>query len=86
MGFFMTVSLPRDPRYAAMARVIAVQSARDCGCENGPADAFAGGVENAARTILASDDANPHVVMAVERTTDALVVTIDSQVMQLALT
>jgi hypothetical protein len=86
MGFFMTVSLPRDPRYAVMARVIAVQSAQDCGCESGAAQAFAGSVEDAARKSLASHNATPHVVMAVERTTDALVVTIDSQVMQLALT
>ena len=81
----MTVSLPRDPRYAAMARVIAVQSAQDCGCERGPAEAFAGSVEAAARKSLASDAAPPHVVMAVERTGDVLVVTIESQVMQLAL-
>ena len=86
MGFFMTVSLPRDSRYAAMVRVIAVQSAQDCGCESGPAQAFAGRVEDAARKCLAGDAATPHVLMAVERTDDALVVTIDSQVIQLALT
>ena len=86
MGFFMTVSLPRNPRYAATARLIAVQSAHDCGCEGGPADAFAGNVEDVARkSLAAASDTKPHVMMAIERTADALVVTIDSQVMQLAL-
>jgi hypothetical protein len=85
MRFFMTVSLPRDPRYAAMARVIAVQSAQDCGCQGSAAEAFAGSVEDAARKCLGSHEATPHVQMAIERTDDALVVTIDSQVMQLAL-
>jgi hypothetical protein len=86
MSFFMRISLPRNPRYAATARLIAIQSARDCGCEGGPAEAFAGNVEDAARQRLAASDVKPHVMMAVERTADALVVTIDSQVMQLALT
>jgi hypothetical protein len=81
----MTVSLPRDIRYAATARLIALQSARDCGCAAGAVDAFAGDVEDVARISLATSDVEPHVVMAVERTADALVVTIDSQVMQLAL-
>ena len=86
MGFFMKVSLPRNPRYAATARLIAVQSAHDCGCEGGPAEAFAGNVEDVVLKSLAAADAKPHVMMAVERTADALVVTIDSHVMQLALT
>ena len=86
MSFYMKVSLPRNPRYAATARLIAVQSAHDCGCEGGAAEAFAGDVEDVARKSLAeTSDAQPHVTMAVERTADALVVTIDSQVMQLAL-
>jgi hypothetical protein len=86
MGFLMTISLPRDLRYAAMAKVIAAQSAQDCGCERGSADAFAGTVEEAARKSLAAADSNPHVVMAVERRTEALIVTIGAQVLQLALT
>ena len=87
MGFYMTVSLPRNPQYAETARLIAVQSARDCGCEGGSADAFAGNVEDAARKSLAADPGSkPHVLMAIERTADVLVVAIDSHVMQLALT
>ena len=87
MSFFMKVSLPRNPRYAATARLIAVQSAHDCGCEDGSAEVFAGNVEDAARkSLAATSEAKPHVLMAIERTADALVVTIDSQVMQLALT
>lgn len=86
MGFSMTISLPRHPRYAATARVIAIQSAHDCGCEGSPADTFAGDVEEVARKSLAASNAKPHVLMAIERRPDALVVTIDSQVMQLALT
>ena len=85
MSLRMTVSLPRDTRYAATARLIAIQTAQDCGCAAGAADAFAGSVEDVARKTLATDDTEPHVVMAVERTADALVVTIDSQVMQLTL-
>jgi len=85
MGYAMTISLPRHPRYAATARLIAAQSAHDCGCAAGPADVFAGSVEDAARQRLAADDPAPHVTMAVERTADALVVTIDAHVMQLAL-
>lgn len=86
MSFYMTVSLPRNPQYVATARLIAVQSALDCGCEGGPVETFAGTVEDAARKSLAmASDAKPHVMMAVERTADALVVTIDSHVMQLAL-
>lgn len=82
----MTVSLPRNPQYATTAKLIAVQSARDCGCEGAAADAFAGTVEDAARRSLSvASDATPHVMMAIERTADALVVTVDSQVMQLAL-
>ena len=85
MNLRMTVSLPRDIRYAATARLIAVQSAQDCGYADGALDVFAGSVEDLARKSLANSDAEPHVVMAVERTAEALVVTIDSQVMQLTL-
>jgi len=85
MGFAMKESLPRDPRYVATARLIAVESARDAGCEGAPAEAFAGQVEDAARTCLSSSPANPHVAMAVEREPNALVVTIDHHVMRLAL-
>ena len=83
----MKIALPRNPRYAATARLIAVQSAHDCGCEGGSAEAFAGNVEDAARkSLAAASETTPHVMMAIERTADALVVTIDSHVMQLALT
>ena len=85
MGFVMKVSLPRDPRYAATARVIAAESAREAGCDGEPAEAFAGRVEDAARTCLAASPANPHVMMAVEREPNALVVTIDHHVMRLSL-
>jgi hypothetical protein len=85
MGFVMTVSLPRDLRYVATARLIAVQSAQDCGCESGPAETFAGRVEDEARKQLAAQASVLHVQMGVERTPDALVVTIDSHVMRLAL-
>jgi hypothetical protein len=85
MGFAMKVSLPRDPRYAATARLIAEESAREAGCNGAPAEAFAGRVEDAARSCLAEAPANPHVMMAVEREADALVVTIDHHVMRLAL-
>ena len=85
MSLRMTVLLPRDTRYAATARLIAIQSAHDCGCAAGTADAFAGNVEDVARKSLATTDTEPHVVMAVERTAVALVVTIGSQVMQLTL-
>lgn len=81
----MKVSLPRDPRYAATARVIAVESAREAGCDGAPAEAFAGRVEDAARVCLAAFPANPHVMMAVEREPNALVVTIDHHVMRLSL-
>jgi hypothetical protein len=85
MGFAMKVSLPRDPRYVATARLIAAASARDAGSDGAPAEAFAGQVEDAARTCLSGSPANPHVAMAIEREADALVVTIDHHVMRLAL-
>ena len=85
MGFVMTVSLPRDIRYVTTARLIAVQSAQDCGCQGEPAETFAGRVEDEARKQLAAPAPAPHVHMGVERTADALIVTIDSQVMRLAL-
>lgn len=85
MNFEMKVSLPRDTRYVATARLIAVQSARDAGCEGGPAEAFAGRVEDVARTCLSASPSKPHVMMAVEREPDALVVTIDHHTMRLAL-
>ena len=81
----MTVLLPRDLRYAATARLIVAQSARDSGCDTGPADAFAGRVEDEARTLLSSAASSPHITLGVERTADALVVKIDSHVMRLAL-
>ena len=85
MRIALTVSLPRFPQYAATARLIAVQSAQDCGCARGAAEAFAGSVEDAVKASLAGTAARPHVVMAVERTANTLVVTVDSQVMQLTL-
>jgi hypothetical protein len=84
MGFAMKVSLPRDVRYAATARLIVAESAREAGCQRAPAEAFAGRVEDAARTCLSSSPSHPHVMMAVEREPNALVVTIDHQVMRLA--
>ena len=81
----MKVSLPRDPRYAATARVIAAESAREAGCDGAPAEAFAGRVEDTARTCLSASPSNPHVMMAVEREPNALVVTIDHHVMRLSL-
>ena len=85
MGFAMKVSLPRDARYAATARLIAAESAREAGCASEPADAFAGRVEDAARTCLVAAPGQPHVMMAIELEPDALVVTIDRHVMRLAL-
>jgi hypothetical protein len=84
MGFEMKVSLPRDPRYVATARLIAAESAREAGCDGAPAEAFAGRVEDAARTCLSASHAR-HVMMAVEREPNALVVTIDHHVMRLSL-
>ena len=85
MGFEMKVSLPRDARYVATARLIAAESAREAGCNGTPAEAFAGQVEDAARTCLAVSPSDPHAMMAVERQPNALVVTIDHHVMRLAL-
>jgi hypothetical protein len=85
MSFFMQISLPRDLRHAATARLIVAQSAQDCGCDAGSADAFADRVEDEARTQLARESTDPHIMMGVERKDDTLVVTIDSHVMQLAL-
>jgi hypothetical protein len=85
MGFEMKVSLPRDERYVATARLIAVESAREAGCNGAPAEAFAVRVEDAARTCLCASPSDPHVTMAVEREADALVVTIDHHVMRLTL-
>ena len=85
MGFVMTVSLPRDLRYVTTARLIAAQSAQECGCPGESAEAFAGHVEDEARKQLSADASAPHVQMGVERTPDALVVTIDSRVMRLTL-
>jgi hypothetical protein len=85
MGFEMTVSLPRDPRYVATARLIAALSAKEAGCAGAPAETFAGNVEDVARTCLSASIANPHATMAVTREPDALVVTIDQHVMRLTL-
>ena len=81
----MTVSLPRDVRYAVTARLIAAQSAQDCGCAVEPAEAFAGRVEDEVRTQLSRAATTPHVMMGIERTGEALVITIDSHVMRLTL-
>ena len=85
MGFEMKVSLPRDPRYVATARLIAAESAREAGCNGEPAEAFVGRVEDAARTCLSTSISDAHVTMAIEREPDALVITIDHHVMRLAL-
>ena len=85
MGFEMKVSLPRDVRYVATARLIAAESAREAGCNGAPAEAFAVSVEDAARTCLSASPSDPHVTMAVAREPDALVVIIDHHVMRLAL-
>ena len=80
----MTISLPRDLRYVATARLIAVESAREAGCDGSPVEAFAGRVEDAARTCLSAPEAK-HLMMAIEREPNALVVTIDHHVMRLTL-
>ena len=80
----MKISLPRDLRYVATARLIAVESAREAGCDGSPAEAFAGRVEDAARTCLSASQA-VHLMMAIEREPNALVVTIDHHVMRLTL-
>jgi hypothetical protein len=85
MGYSMTVLLPRDLRYAPTARLIAAQSAQACGCGAGPAEDFAVRVEDEIRIQLARTSAAPHVTMGVKRTDEALVVTIDSHIMRLAL-
>ena len=85
MEFQMRISLPCDIRYVATARLIAAESAREAGCDGAPAEAFAGHVEDVARTCLSAPQSKPHVVMAIAREADALVVTIDQQVMRLAL-
>ena len=85
MGFEMKVSLPRDPRYVATARLIAVESVKEAGCAGAPADAFVGQVEDVARTCLSASPADHHVTMAVAREADALVVTIGQHVVRLTL-
>jgi hypothetical protein len=85
MGFEMKVTLPRDERYVATARLIAAESVREAGCNGAPAEAFVVSVEDAARTCLSGSPSTPHVTMAVAREPDALVVTLDHHVMRLAL-
>src|SRR3954467_11539482 len=85
MGFAMKVSLARDPRYAATARLIVEESAREAGCNGAPAEAFAGRVEDAARSCLAESPSNPHVMMAVEREPEAVGARIAHPVRRLAL-
>jgi hypothetical protein len=85
MHFDLTVSLPREARHAATARLIAAASAREAGSADAPAEAFATRVEDAARTRLTTPDTDQHVHMAVYRDAGALVVTIDHQTVRLDL-
>lgn len=84
MEFDLTVSLPREVRYAATARLIAAEAARECGSAGAPAESFAAQVETAAHGSL-QQPAGPHVVMAVHRHSHELVVTIDQHTMTLAI-
>jgi hypothetical protein len=85
MAFDLTMSLPREPRYAATARLIAAEAAREAGSKGAPAEAFAMRVEDAARSSLTAPAGAGHVVIAVRRHTTALEITIDHHTMRLDL-
>jgi hypothetical protein len=84
MEFDLTVSLPCEARYAATARLIAAEAAREAGSSGAPAESFAAQVETAARASLAAPG-GAHVVMAIHRHPGELVVRIDQRTMRLSL-
>ena len=85
MPFDMTIALPRDARYAATARLIVDEAARDAGSTGQPAQSFAARVEDAIRTELSARSNNQHVVIAVHRNASAIIVTIDRHTLTLDL-
>ncbi|HTM04405.1 MAG TPA: hypothetical protein VL173_12930 [Vicinamibacterales bacterium] len=85
MPFDMTIALPRDARYAATARLIVDETARDAGSTGQPAQTFAARVEDVARAELTARGTDRHVLIAVHRNASAIVVTIDRQTLTLDL-
>ena len=63
--FELTISVPRDERFASTLRGLAVHAAQYAGCDAAAAEAFGGDVEEAARRSLermAPDAVRPVVV------------------------
>ena len=85
MPFDMTIALPRDARYAATARLIADEAARDAGSTGRPAETFAARVEDVTRAELTARGNSLHVVIAVHRNASAITVTIGRQTLTLDL-
>ena len=83
--FELQMSVPRDPRFAATLRGLAVHAAHYAGCPDGRAEAFADRVEAAVRAYFADNAATQDVPIVVRRTTGPLEVEIAGRVVSLDL-
>ena len=83
--FELKMSVPRDPRFAATLRGLAVHAANYAGCADGSADAFGDRVEEAVRAYFAEHDTTADVPVVVRRANGPLEVQIASRVVSLDL-
>jgi len=84
--FELQMSVPRDLRFAATLRSLAVHAAHYAGCPDGRADAFGDQVEQAVRAYFSDNTDSQDVPIVVRRTmTGPLEIQIATRVVSLDL-
>jgi hypothetical protein len=81
--FQLDVSVPRDERFVATVRDLAVQGARFAGCTPAAADAFGKTVEAALGTCLRTGAPDTPIAVVVRRNQGPLEVLVDEQTITL---
>ena len=77
--FELTVSIPRDARFAETVRVLAEHAARQAGCSDARAHAFGREVEEAARGYIEHDDGQSGLPLVFRRATGPVEVLVNGR-------
>jgi hypothetical protein len=84
--FELTLSLPRDPRFAATIRDLAVHAAQHAGCGQARAEAFGRAAEELLQASLADSPREDDVPVVVRRLAGPLELRIDKRIITLDIT
>ena len=77
--FELTMSIPRDARYVATVRELALHAARHAGCSDARAQAFAREVEEATRGNIDTGNADAGLPLVFRRTTGPVEVLVNGR-------